>query len=186
MFVNLSVLRHMNKSSGLKVPLPSIGENLSLKVARFAPAPSEQVKEAEQRALRPDRLNFAMSSPLIEQYARALHPPKGADTELWLLDKTSVANTILAPLERKEELTVLFAKKGITMDGPEGILNTQWTGKIPKLYDGLMSVTELVNKYIDQGEVGRGRNKTSLKTEKQVVNIVVAALKKGGLLKRKK
>jgi hypothetical protein len=45
-------------------------------------------------------------------------------------------------------------------------------------------VPELVNKYIRDGEVGRGRNKTSLKTASQVVNVVVAELKKAGLVSK--
>jgi len=61
------------------------------------------------------------------------------------------------------------------------VLTPSWTASLVKMYE-LFTVAELVQKYIDHGEVGRGRNKTSLKTSKQVVNVVVTALKKGGLL----
>ena len=132
------------------------------------------------RALSPARLSFVSASPLLVSYARATHPKRG-DNTLWLLNRTSVINTIVAPLERQNELAALFAKKKVALLGDQGVLNKVWTSPLPKMYD-LFTVPELVQKFIDGGEVGRGRNKTSLKTSKQVVNVVVIELKKGGLL----
>ena len=74
----------------------------------------------------------------------------------------------------------MFATKNVALTGAQGVLTETWTAPLPKMYD-LFTVTELVQKYIDRGEVGRGRNKTSLKTAKQVVNVIMVELRKGGL-----
>ena len=54
-----------------------------------------------------------------------------------------------------------------------------------KMYD-LFTPDELLQKFIAAGEVGRGRNKTSLKTAKQVYNVVYTELKKTGRAPQKK
>jgi hypothetical protein len=188
MFVNLSVLRMLAPTSvnggGGSVALaklPSL-DSVTLSLKRLDDKSMQMKQTATSRALSPERLFFVSSSPLLISYARATHPKRGDDT-LWLLNRDSVANIIVAPLERREELATLFANKKVALIGSQGVLTPSWTASLDKMYD-LFYVYELVQKYIDHGEVGRGRNKTSLKTSKQVVNVVVAALKKGGLLKK--
>jgi hypothetical protein len=196
MFVNLSVLRTMQAlapggcsgsgsggSSGsggtalTSLPTPS---SVTLTLMRLDDASAQARETAKSRALSPERVSFVSSSTLLTSYARATHPKRGEET-LWLLNRDSVANILVAPLERREELAVLFAKKKVALTGAQGVLTPSWTASLVKMYE-LFTVAELVQKYIDHGEVGRGRNKTSLKTSKQVVNVVVTALKKGGLL----
>jgi len=159
------------------LPAPS---SVTLSIVRLDEASVVARQTTRNRALSPARLSFVSASPLLVSYARATHPKRG-DNTLWLLNRTSVINAIVAPLERQNELAALFAKKKVALLGDQGVLNKVWTSPLPKMYD-LFTVPELVQKFIDGGEVGRGRNKTSLKTSKQVVNVVVIELKKGGLL----
>jgi len=173
MFVNLSVLRMFGAPS---LPAPS---SVKVRVRRLDDASMQAKIIAEAAALTPERVAFISSSPLLTSYARATHPKRGEDT-LWLLNRDSVANIIVAPLERHNELESLFATKNVALTGAQGVLTETWTAPLPKMYD-LFTVTELVQKYIDRGEVGRGRNKTSLKTAKQVVNVIMVELRKGGL-----
>eukprot|EP00946_MAST-07B_sp_MAST-7B-sp1_P003756 g3756.t1 len=200
MFVNMSVLRLMN-AGGMMMAMPGMmamppaAESVTLVVHRLDAASQAKVDAMRARALAPGRMSMALESPLVDSYARATHATRGEDA-LWLLNKASVINTILAPLERKEELRVLFKKKRVRLGGECGdqnedaveddsntVLNPAWTANRPKMYD-LFSVPELVNKFIRDGEVGRGRNKTSLKTASQVVNVVMAELKKAGLVSK--
>ena len=60
---------------------------------------------------------------------------------------------MLAPLERREELATLFANKKVALIGSQGVLTPSWTASLDKMYD-LFYVYELVQKYIDHGEVG--------------------------------
>ena len=199
MFVNMSVLRLMN-AGGMMMMMPGLMamppavETVTLCVHRLDNASKAKVENIRSNALAPERVEKVLESKLVDQYARATHAPKGEDA-LWLLNKASVINTILAPLERKEELRSLFRKKNVALEGTADIeasssssveaavLNPAWTASRPKMYD-LFTVSELVNKFIQDGEVGRGRNKTSLKTASQIVNVVVAELKKAGLISK--
>ena len=186
MFVNISVLRLLAPSPrtvalAQNSMIPPAAPALQLKIYRLEKASSHLLAGARERALLPARTAYALGSPLIDQYARATHPEKGADDTLWLFNKFSVISTILVPLERMEEMRALFAQKKIKLDGPEGALSPTWTAHLPKMYD-MYTVSELLHKFISFGEVGRGRNKTSLKTTKQVVFVVAQYLKKNGLV----
>jgi hypothetical protein len=181
MFVNLSVLQMFaaNVTSGTALSALPVPAEVELNILRLDEKSVQARQTTKNHALSPERISFVSSSPLVTSYSRATHPKRGDDT-LWLLNRDSVVNTIVAPLERQKELDALFNKKNIALHGDRGVLNPLWTSSLPKMYD-LFTIPELVQKYVNFGEVGRGRNRTSLKTSKQVVNVVTAELKKSGL-----
>merc|ERR1711988_910375 len=95
----------------------------------------------------------------------------------WLLNQNSVISEIFAPFERLEVLEQLFLKHKLTLKGPNGLLEKQFDEtNVKQMYD-MYTISSILKKYMDAGEVGRGRNKTSLKTAKQVVTAVVTHMK---------
>ena len=71
----------------------------------------------------------------------------------------------------------LFLKHKLTLKGPNGLLEKQFDEtNVKQMYD-MYTISSILKKYMDAGEVGRGRNKTSLKTAKQVVTAVVTHMK---------
>ena len=115
----------------------------------------------------------------------------GAD--IWLFDPGSVANEILLPLERVEELRGLlehhqlglelmsdesFRLISTTPNPDEADKKTLAMGSM-KMYQTL-SLPDFLAKFVHDGEVGRGRNKTALSTAKQVVKAVCTAISELG------
>lgn len=115
----------------------------------------------------------------------------GAD--IWLFDPGSVANEILLPLERIEELRGLLEPHhlGLQIIGDESFQlistnpnpeeadqKTEAMGSM-KMYQTL-SLPDFLAKFVHDGEVGRGRNKTALSTAKQVVKAVCTAISELG------
>lgn len=150
-------------------------QSLSLRISRFERASPSALANAIKRALEPTIVSKLENSPLIQAYAQATQPALGVELEYWLLNRSSVVSEIFAPYERTDELDELFRKHGYSVKGGEGLLHKELSCE--KMY-GLFDVASLLRKYIDDGEVGRGRNKTSLKTAKQVCTAVVSHLKK--------
>ena len=148
-----------------------------LRLSRFKPASKELLLKAQETALEPNRLSTFLNSPFIMQYAQATQPRKGEEVAYWLLNQNSVISEIFAPFERLEVLEQLFLKHKLTLKGPNGLLEKQFDEtNVKQMYD-MYTISSILKKYMDAGEVGRGRNKTSLKTAKQVVTAVVTHMK---------
>jgi|UPI000490FB13 hypothetical protein len=152
-------------------------QKLKLVLSRFERASPNDVATAIRCALEPSRLAQLESSPLIVAFARATQPLAGKELEYWLLNRSSVVSEIFAPYDRRQELENIFQKYGRSLEGENGLLRER--PELPEMYD-LYDISGLLQKYIDNGEVGRGRNKTSLKTAKQVCTAVISHLKKVG------
>ena len=107
---------------GGAVAVPSgMPVNVSVTIAHFQEAPAAEIAAAEARGLAPARMQKAFSSPLIEQYARATHT---LNADIWLFNPKTVANEIVLPIERLEELQALLlpqvrdvAWRGVTWRG---------------------------------------------------------------------
>ena len=144
---------------------------------RFQPASKELVSKAQQVALEPKRLGLLLSSPFILQYSQAIQPRKGEELTYWLLNQNAVISEIFAPFDRKQVLEELFSKHKLTLEGPHGLLQKKFDeNNVKQMYD-MYTIASILKKFMDAGEVGRGRNKTSLKTAKQVVTAVVTHMK---------
>ena len=152
-------------------------QSVHLKMMRFQPASKELVSKAQQVALEPKRLGLLLSSPFILQYSQAIQPRKGEELTYWLLNQNAVISEIFAPFDRKQLLEELFLKHKLTLEGPHGLLQKKFDeNNVKQMYD-MYTIASILKKFMDAGEVGRGRNKTSLKTAKQVVTAVVTHMK---------
>lgn len=168
------------KPTGTTVPV-------QLAVKHFKSAPPEAVALAEARALEPTRLAKAYSSPLVDKYARATHT---LNAEIWLFNPSSVANEILLPIERVATLRALLQPHDLDIvelfDGQLRLTsvtaNQAEAARLTGVANGLvlfgfLGVTQMLRKFVDDGEVGRGRNKTALNQAKQVVRVLLADFK---------
>ena len=152
-------------------------QKMSFRLSRFCPASKELILKAQEIALEPNRLNTFLKSPYILQYSQATQPRKGEEVAYWLLNQNSVISEIFAPFERKDVLEQLFSKHKLTLNGSDGLLQKEFDEtNVKKMYD-MYTISSILKKFMDAGEVGRGRNKTSLKTAKQVVTAVVSHMK---------
>jgi len=152
-------------------------QKMTFRLSRFCPASKELILKAQEIALEPNRLNTFLKSPYILQYSQATQPRKGEEVAYWLLNQNSVISEIFAPFERKDVLEQLFSKHKLTLNGSDGLLQKEFDEtNVKKMYD-MYTISSILKKFMDAGEVGRGRNKTSLKTAKQVVTAVVSHMK---------
>lgn len=179
-------------NDGAAAAAPSgVPVTVSVTIAHFQEAPAAEIAAAEARALSPVRMQKAFSSPLIEQYARATHT---LNAEIWLFNPTTVANEIVLPIERLEELRTMLAPQGFAVNIPadNSLPTVTYAPSAPldpaaagaanaaiaalKMYN-LYTVPQLLDKFAKDGEVGRGRNKTALNNAKQVARAVATELK---------
>ena len=180
---------------------------VTLTVRRFKPAPPAELKKAEARALEPVRLERALSSPLVEKFARVTH---SVNPDIWLFDPATVATEILLPIERfndiRSQLKATLEPFGLELEiqvhtnsanslksegGEEErvclvVVNgstvdeRQVRVKELKMF-GLYSIEEAITKFIKAGEIGRGRNKTAINKAQQLSRAIATEVKALGV-----
>jgi hypothetical protein len=170
-FRQVMMMLLMEREQSMQRP-PGETSPLSIILSRFHPAPQAEIDAAKARAK--PMVDATAQSPYVNQYAWAPHTP---NMPLWLLNTGTAITQILAPFEREKELSVLLDKQGRSFGALCDAETIDPKYALLKLWD-LFTIPVLLQKFRADGEIGRGRNKTSLNNAKQVVRAVVTELTK--------
>ena len=104
-------------------------------------------------------LNFVNKCPLLTEYARAM---QNLEKTSWLLNKESVANELCEKYQRKEEVQSFLERLRL------GFIVTSPATKV---------LREWIEKFIDLGEVNRGRKYVILTDHMQLMRAIKKRLR---------